>query len=1078
MAITNLARLLARRVQGPPAAARLLRQLTFPFRSFLQCTLRPVGTVGYCDIFGGDDDAETVAGQWLARFREHESDAVKEIINLVLRASGCQLAVTTEDVEDPDNCTNKLTDLQDEFQAEQQNVVEYPLIAKSRVAASFRKTLSAFLIAFIKTVAAEKILYESPELVENVQVWVSAMSSAANRPFRHTATVVSLDIITALAEVASDQIEAKARMLRQVEGEQKKARGGNKERIKSLQKEADAIGETKVTLDGLLRDWFETVFVHRYRDVDPKIRVDCLVSLAEWMNIYPDYFVDGEHLRYLGWCLSDISAQTRLTVLKGLGTIFRDDRKLGGLRQFTERFRARMVEMATSDADISVRTHSVELLDILREKGLLEPDDIDTVGKLVYDTEPRVRKAVVSFFTASVEESFDMKFEELGGQEAVDDGLPEENEDDYETPRVSWLRFKALAELLSAYDGDETSDVVEMQSADFLVSAGLESRYTIAAQAVLLELPVIKDWEVLAGMLLFDHSASTDNTGVAALLRQESKLNEREEVILLDVLNTLVKNTLTDVVEENAPAKKAKKTKAQIRELKEARDTASQHLAALIPKLLSKFGAAPDAAAAVLRLERLLNLEVFQELRQDSTAFSSLLENIRKQFTEHENQVVIAEASAALAHARSYEELEEITSGKMSALWEETCHSLASLCHGEELRVRGSMNASMANGVNNALLRIANLASISDPTEALEAPHTQKPRKSRRGAGAAKAQDRPSVTPINLILDLLLRGEPASGLTKDVDAIEDALTSNAIKSLFFYFLWHARALADADHPPSATALPTLIARRSTALSHLQRILRRRRAADDVRLAAAGLVLDLHAAFIRAAPLTNAALAPLAAPLAPDAEAQLVRALAAAEHDYARRAKRTLPAAADDDDDDALAADADADPEDSDDDADQDEGDADATGDAAPRHRALRAEQRLCTLAAKVVLALVAGCVEEPRFASGARRSSALRKRLLRHRARLGANYREICEKLEGGGEKGGKRKGGKGLPAMATAGVEGGGVEEDENEEVDVDEAEAEEARDAEEARLAAEREGKEERAGEGEDDGDSVVGD
>lgn len=49
-----------------------------------------------------------------------------------------------------------------------------------------------------------------------------------------------------------------------------------------------------------------SVFVHRYRDVDPRIRSDCIHALGLWMVKLPSIFFDGTYLRYMGWVLSDI----------------------------------------------------------------------------------------------------------------------------------------------------------------------------------------------------------------------------------------------------------------------------------------------------------------------------------------------------------------------------------------------------------------------------------------------------------------------------------------------------------------------------------------------------------------------------------------------------------------------------------------------------------------------------------------------------------------------------------------------------------------------------------------------------
>lgn len=68
-------------------------------------------------VFGGEEDLETIAVDWTARFILHEANAVSEIVNFVLKCAGCDIEVTSDDIEDPDNCTSRLTDIQDEFQA-------------------------------------------------------------------------------------------------------------------------------------------------------------------------------------------------------------------------------------------------------------------------------------------------------------------------------------------------------------------------------------------------------------------------------------------------------------------------------------------------------------------------------------------------------------------------------------------------------------------------------------------------------------------------------------------------------------------------------------------------------------------------------------------------------------------------------------------------------------------------------------------------------------------------------------------------------------------------------------------------
>jgi hypothetical protein len=63
----------------------------------------------------GKDATETVAA-WAKRFQRDEANSVAELINLVLKAAGCDIGVDIDDIGDPDNASGRLSTIQDEFQ--------------------------------------------------------------------------------------------------------------------------------------------------------------------------------------------------------------------------------------------------------------------------------------------------------------------------------------------------------------------------------------------------------------------------------------------------------------------------------------------------------------------------------------------------------------------------------------------------------------------------------------------------------------------------------------------------------------------------------------------------------------------------------------------------------------------------------------------------------------------------------------------------------------------------------------------------------------------------------------------------
>ena len=96
----------------------------------------------------------------------------------------------------------------------------------------FRKSLSEFLSRLIKSSADLGSLYTS-DLVITIQAWVVAMSSSQLRSFRHTATVIALEIEAALCTVAAAVEKEAETVTRQRDGERKrKAKGAGSAREK------------------------------------------------------------------------------------------------------------------------------------------------------------------------------------------------------------------------------------------------------------------------------------------------------------------------------------------------------------------------------------------------------------------------------------------------------------------------------------------------------------------------------------------------------------------------------------------------------------------------------------------------------------------------------------------------------------------------------------------------------------------------------------------------------------------------------------------------------------------------------
>ncbi|KAL1957373.1 hypothetical protein VTO42DRAFT_6053 [Malbranchea cinnamomea] len=977
--------------QGPPAKTKKSRA-------------RPSGLATdeeglFAEVFARGHTTDAVAAEWLTKYEQHNVNAMCDLVNFILRCTGTDLKVENHDIEDVDNVPNKLEDLQEEYQA--QSITEYPLISKSKQYRSFETILSSFFDSLIRTIHSSSVLYNDHALFENIQVWVSSMSSASIRPFRHTATIISLTMVTTFCHLAREVSNTLSNTTKQMETEKRK-KTVNKGRVSAMQTKIEECGRKLQNIEEALRDSFDTVFVHRYRDVDPKIRAACMAALGAWIMTYKEMFFDGQYLRYLGWVLSDTIAQTRAVVVQQLHRLYQDKDNIAGLRSFTERFRPRIVEMAMRDAEVSVRATAVELLDLIREAGLLEPDDIDSIGRLVFDAEPRVRKAAGKFFVSNIRDVYDATIE--GMEEDINEFFADEDEDNFQMPKRSWIKYKCLVDILQIYDGQKAElheDQTSLAAWTSFVGGRVSSRHVLATEAIYPYLKELEQWESLAGYLLYDHSQipdQPDDRDASVGVKRLFKLNEGQEPILLEVLSCAVKLNCQAIAKSDTD-KRGRKPKQLAEQKEEQEETIAHNLSQIIPQLLNKYGAVPEAASAVLRLEHLVNLDLIQDLQKGAAAYSELLNNINKQFLSHSDPSVLSEATLAFLHAQTSDELKEVIESKVQELWDNTTDTLRNLASSRPLDETQSLSTSVQTTLSNTVTRISNLGCISDCSSILETIPT----------GALSKQKRPQEPLVNILLTLAKRGLREEETDEESRTLERELILGSFKTLLLYFMWKIRtvktALSSGDKTLDGQYFEELAERRESFVSVLTDIMQQRSGIDDLRLAATTTLLDLQTTF---ATLRSAAMGEesnvqsldenvlfraqgLAQEIAPETQTLISRIHDASERYFAKKSNRKLEPVTEDE------------PIDSESEigisSEEEESAASDEDDEAVEIRRTRAtllaEQKLCELTGKIVLAIVGRVLD----ATGPN-AGELRQKLLRNKAKLGPNYKEILAYLE------------------------------------------------------------------------------
>jgi cohesin complex subunit SA-1/2 len=190
--------------------------------------------------------------------------------------------------------------------------------------------------------------------------------------------------------------------------------------------------------------------------------------------------------------------------------------------------------MALRDVDISVRVACLEVIALIDRTGILADDAPalrKAVPRLIFDAEPKVRKAVAGFVKGLWEEKVETLQNEWSGAaprkrkraEKAKIGDKEMN---------AMLGWKALAEILCEISEtlSSTTDTEEDENGKKL--GGSTGRAEVAVEALWKELVELQDWKDLADYLLVDHSNYEEDMWLLA---------EGEEDLMIQVLIACIK---------------------------------------------------------------------------------------------------------------------------------------------------------------------------------------------------------------------------------------------------------------------------------------------------------------------------------------------------------------------------------------------------------------------------------------------------------------------------------------------------------------------------------------------------------
>ncbi|KAK9455068.1 STAG domain-containing protein [Dipodascopsis uninucleata] len=727
-------------------------------------------------LFGALKDSDTaldeLAVDWIQSYEKDRSSSLEELVNLILKACGCEVRITKYDIEDQDSAAETLAQIQEAVK--QKQLADYPMVSKKPEFKKFRNHMIEFFSNLIQKAVEREIIYEDESLIESIQVWITTMSSSPLRSFRLTSTTVALSVMTSLCESVASLTKTSNRTTKLLENEQKK-KSVNQDKLNKLQSTMDNYAIKIDALTSLIHDHFDTIFLHRYRDIDAKIRTECIKELGKWMEILPDIFFEGQYLRYMGWILSDANGPTRLEVIKGLSKLYKDNYFVGGLRQFTERFRPRLVEMAIRDVDHNVRIATVGLLESIRSIGFLEQEDIDEVCSLIFDTNSRVRKSVVAFFMANITEMVEERLSALG-EEAEGYFSQEDSDDDSDeyadlhkeiTAKRSWMTIKCIAEVLESYnDSALTQNTVSTSRLRALVTRHSESRYSIAGKALWEFSSNLPEWTEIIKFSVVDLSISESNKSqIPVSVSRTLELNTHQVLILLDLGLGALQTALTKA-DSDAP-KKMKKQKDQ----GSAGIEVSRKLFIYIPLMMKMFGSDPELACEVLRFHKFMDLSIYQQLRQKHS-YEELFDSICKVFVKFDDISLSQEFIQVLLHAQENQFLSDIIEPKISEIQDQILSLACDTISAYSDLSTDLLNKKTTAILSNAVEKLNCLSSVTNCSDLW----TQKLRGSE-------------FTFIDVLCSLLQRVD-----SPEMDEI-DVLTAS-ISALRFFVMWKVKQSVD------------------------------------------------------------------------------------------------------------------------------------------------------------------------------------------------------------------------------------------------------------------------------------------
>ncbi|XP_071717100.1 sister-chromatid cohesion protein 3-like [Rutidosis leptorrhynchoides] len=552
---------------------------------------------------------------WVEQYEKNPKPAMVELLTMLFETCGATYRIHEELLEENnvDDVVVALVNL-----AAEGRVEDYQS-SKKKESRIFKENLVSFWDNLVSECQNGPLFDQV--LFDKCMDYVIALSCTPPRVYRQVASLVGLQLVTSCMGAAKICGAHRQTTQRQLTDEKKKTSEGD--RVESLNKKLLETHKKITMLEEMIRKIFTGLFVHRYRDVDPEIRMSCIQSLGVWIVSYPSLFFQDLYLKYLGWALNDMSADVRKASILALQNVYDVDDNVTSLGLFTERFFKRMLDLA-EDIDTSVAVSAISLVKQLLRHQLVSDDDLRSLYDLLIDDPPEIRRAIGSLvYDHVIAQKFNSSLSRSSGDEGDRSQI-------HLLRMLKFIREFSTDEVLSFYVID---DIWEFMDA-------------------------MKDWKRIICMLLDENSTV--------------ELSHNDATNLTRLFSASVKKAVGERIVADADHRKQNQTKAQREMIESSRKDITVNMTENYPQLLHKYMADKTEVPSLLKIIVHMNLELYSLKRQDQK-FKTVLQLVKETFFIHGDKDVLRSCVYAFDYCinGSCGELQDFAQNKLKELEDE-----------------------------------------------------------------------------------------------------------------------------------------------------------------------------------------------------------------------------------------------------------------------------------------------------------------------------------------------------------------------------------------------------------------------